>query len=266
MEENKVIQIEQPKQTFTVQMTEEKRAAMFHMLRGLRRRNLLMMLGLSALVGVVAVVAMKLEPWAVFLLGVVLAEDCYLLLNYLRWCARWKKDLAIGARRLDYELYSDYFTLNCTRHGDVLCYEKVEYKTVEQVQRIGAYLFISTAWKSYPFVADEVGEDCIFYTLPKSKQKEAYASGKNSTVSVLLIIGAILGLIVPILLLSLLPGLRENQGPYMWLFLLFTPLSLAVIGFGFYLKSKGYNYKREVIFGAAILFIQCVYGTYSIWG
>ena len=49
----------------------------------------------------------------------------------------------------------------------------------------------------------------------------------------------------------------------MWVFFLFLPVPIASIGFGFYLKKKGYKYKKNVIVGFIMATLLCVYGSFT---
>ena len=49
----------------------------------------------------------------------------------------------------------------------------------------------------------------------------------------------------------------------MWVFFLMTPIPLSSIIFGFILKSKGYQYKKNVIVGLIVVILLCVYGSFA---
>ena len=49
----------------------------------------------------------------------------------------------------------------------------------------------------------------------------------------------------------------------MWVFFLFLPVPFASIVFGFYLKKKGYKYKKNVIVGIIMAALLCIYGSFT---
>ncbi|MBQ2875799.1 MAG: hypothetical protein IJE25_02175, partial [Clostridia bacterium] len=49
----------------------------------------------------------------------------------------------------------------------------------------------------------------------------------------------------------------------MWIFFLFLPVPIASIVFGFYLKKKGYKYKKNVIVGIIMAALLCIYGSFT---
>ena len=49
----------------------------------------------------------------------------------------------------------------------------------------------------------------------------------------------------------------------MWVFFLFLPVPIASIVFGFYLKKKGYKYKKNVIVGVIMAALLCIYGSFT---
>ena len=49
----------------------------------------------------------------------------------------------------------------------------------------------------------------------------------------------------------------------MWVFFLFLPIPIASIVSGFYLKKKGYKYKKNIIVGFIMAALLCIYGSFS---
>ena len=49
----------------------------------------------------------------------------------------------------------------------------------------------------------------------------------------------------------------------MWVFFLFLPVPIASIVFGFYLKKKGYKYKKNVVVGIIMAALLCIYGSFN---
>ena len=58
-------------------------------------------------------------------------------------------------------------------------------------------------------------------------------------------------------------GMKIYGKLYMWIFFLFLPVPIASIVFGFYLKKKGYKYKKNVIVGIIMAALLCIYGSFT---
>ena len=63
--------------------------------------------------------------------------------------------------------------------------------------------------------------------------------------------------------MAILLGINQAMTENMWVFFLFLPIPIASIVFGFYLKKKGYKYKKNVIVGFIMAALLCIYGSFT---
>ena len=82
-------------------------------------------------------------------------------------------------------------------------------------------------------------------------------------ISILLFVLSICTLWGALLGVSILSEIHPNMADNMWVFFLFLPIPLASVVFGFYLKKKGYRYKKNVIVGWIIAALLCIYGSFT---
>ncbi|MBQ8817219.1 MAG: hypothetical protein IJZ83_01450 [Clostridia bacterium] len=89
--------------------------------------------------------------------------------------------------------------------------------------------------------------------------------GRQRVISILLFAFSICsiwgGLIGTAILSVINPGAMEYEN--MWAFFLFLPIPIASIMFGFYLKKKGFKYKKNVIVGFIMAALLCIYGSFT---
>ena len=165
-----------------------------------------------------------------------------------------------------YDIFDGYFVLNISRNGEITKTLKFYFDEIEKIYDFGKYFVISAAGQSYIIKKEDLIPDSAFLALSMNAPKKTEVKKPNNilrTVSILLfvlslctIFGALLGVSA---LSSLNPTMEEN----MWVFFLFTPIPVASIVFGFYLKKKGCKYKKNVIVGFIMAAILCLYGSFS---
>lgn len=96
---------------------------------------------------------------------------------------------------------------------------------------------------------------------PKAEKRKPY--GGLRAISILLFVLSICtiwGALIAVAALSSINGMTvENT----WAFFLFLPVPIASIVFGFYLKKKGFKYKKNVIVGFIMAGVLTLYGSFS---
>ena len=114
----------------------------------------------------------------------------------------------------------------------------------------------------------EAGES---YTFQYSEQelraiaKDGCASliRRTAVISDWLFVLSVLSIFGAIFVVSLLSEITYVMTEHMWVFFLFLPIPLASFAFGFRLKKKGYDYKKNVIAGIIVAALLCVFGSFT---
>lgn len=99
-----------------------------------------------------------------------------------------------------------------------------------------------------------------FFPTSKSLQKP---NGVWRAVSIFLFVLSILsiwGALLCVAIVSTLINAVANEA--MWIFFPFALIPIASIIFGFYMKKKGYKYKKNVIVGFIMAILLCIYGSF----
>ncbi len=83
-------------------------------------------------------------------------------------------------------------------------------------------------------------------------------------ISIALFILSIATILFALIIVTELSGLNQAATlESMWIFFLFLPVPIASIVLGFYLKKKGYKYKKNVIVGFIMAPLLCAYGSFT---
>ena len=107
-------------------------------------------------------------------------------------------------------------------------------------------------------------DSAFIHLLNNDKNKSVVYSSRDKfiTLSNLLFVLSICTIFGALLVVAILTGINQLMGKNMWVFFLFLPIPMASVGFGFYLKKKGYRYKKNVIVGIIMGALLCIYGSF----
>lgn len=96
-----------------------------------------------------------------------------------------------------------------------------------------------------------------------SKIKEKAIPNKLRIISNILFAASLLSELTAITLISQVTNLSKFPIENMWICFLFTPIPIAPVIFGFMLKSKGYNYKKNIIVGIIMKISLCMRASFA---
>ena len=197
-----------------------------------------------------------------FLLGVISH-----IKGYFAYGKAWK----VSENRLlestySYEIFEGYFILNISKNGEVTKTLKIYFDDIEKIQSFGNYLILQIAGQSYIIKKDALIPESAFITFCNNTPNKVEAKkpkDKLKIVSILLFVLSICTILGALIGVAILSEINQAMTENMWVFFLFLPVPIASIVFGFYLKKKGYKYKKNVIVGIIVSALLCIYGSFT---
>jgi len=166
-----------------------------------------------------------------------------------------------------YEVFEDYLLLNISRNNEITTIQKVFFNEIEKIQSLGKYLVFQLFGQSYIIKKDSLIPDSAFTNLLENPQNIKVAKNPQGILKMISTLLVFLSVCTPwgaLYCESLLFRTGQMITENMWVFYLFLPVPIMSIGYGFYLKKKGYKYKKNVIVGFIMAVILCVFGSFSI--
>lgn len=205
------------------------------------------------------------DPFFGFLIGALALSLVQFGKAIYRYRQSWKRGLDKKlASEYVYEVFDDHLQIRIFRNDDLVHLVKYGFDEIGQMQPAGNYIFFSFGGPMYVVRKSALQENSFFYSymyhhpLP-SGMRAVY--GPKKTVSNVLFAASLLSVIAAALLSFAVSA--DNPllfGENLWLFFLFTPFPVASVAWGFYLKSKGYAYKKNVAVGIIMTILLCLYG------
>ncbi len=181
----------------------------------------------------------------------------------------------IVENQYDYEIYDDYFILKISSNQETVKFIKAYFSDFKSTIDIGKYTF----WKNdlnqlYIIDRSAIPIDSQFYRiLTKHKQVNLTTvyKLKYKVISLSLFIATLISIYAALfccaaIFESMTNSFNTNINAFsdtMWIFWLFLPIPVASVIYGFYLKSKGYKYRKNVIAGFIIAALLLIYGSFS---
>ena len=220
----------------------------------------------------------------IFLLVLAFAQDenntivglffgCFLigLISHVKGYFAYKKAWNAAGRRMmestySYEVFNGYFLLNISRNGEIIRTLKSYFDDIEKIQPFGKYLMMQISGQSFILKKEDLDANSVFLAFCNripTKVEPPKPKKVLKTVSVLLFVLSLLTIWGALFGVALLSGMNHADTENMWVFFLFTPIPIASVLFGFYLKKKGYKYKSNVIVGFIMAAFLCIYGSFS---
>ena len=201
------------------------------------------------------------------LLGFFLMGSILHITGFLAYRKAWKNsESRIIQSTYSYKLFDEYFLLNTSRNGEITETLKIHFDDIGKIQSFGNYLILQIAGQSYIIKKDALIPESAFITFcnnssskfeaKKPKDKLKIISGLLFVLSIFTIFGALIGV-------SILSGINQAMAENMWVFFSFLPVPVSSIVFGFYLKKKGYKYKKNVIVGVIMAALLSIYGSFT---
>ena len=267
LNDSEIIDIIDPKETYTFTYREEDMQALFrkesvpYVKRGIifpiACIVLFMLLACTAAPDVILGLVL-----GYFLLGVM-----YHLKGYFAYKKVWKDT----ARRIlqctySYEIFDNYFILKVIRNEEVVKTHKHYFEDIEAYHILGNYLVLRISGQSCIIKKDALHPDSAF--IARCNQLTDKVDAKKpkailNIISILLFVLSICTIGGALAGVAILSGINQVMTENMWIFFCFLPVPIASVAFGYYLKHKGYRYKKNVIVGIVMAVLLCIYGSFT---
>ena len=197
-----------------------------------------------------------------FLLGVV---------SHIKGCFVYRKAWKSSENKIlqstySYEIFDGYFVLSISRNEEITRTLKIYFDDIEKIQAFGNYLVLQIAGQSYIIKKDALIPKSAFITLCNNTPNKVEAKkpkDKLKIISILLFVLSICTIWGALIAVAILSGINQAMTENMWVFFLFLPIPIASVVFGFYLKKKGYKYKKNVVVGIIMAALLCIYGSFN---
>lgn len=197
-----------------------------------------------------------------FLLGVISH-----IKGYFSYGKAWKSsENKILQSTYSYEIFDGYFILKISKNEEITKTLKIYFEDIEKIQSFGNYLVLQIAGQSYIIKKDALIPNSAFITFCNNTPNKVEAKNpkdKFKTISILLFVLSICTILGALIVVAILSEINQAMTENMWVFFLFLPVPIASIVFGFYLKKKGYKYKKNVIVGGIMAALLCIYGSFT---
>ena len=197
-----------------------------------------------------------------FLIGVISH-----IKGYFAYSKAWKNsESRILESTYSYEIFEGYFILNISKNEEVTKSLKIYFDDIEKIHSFGNYLVLQIAGQSYIIKKDVLIPESAFITFcnnTPNKDEAKKPKDKLKIISFLLFVLSICTIWGALIGVAILSGINQAMTENMWIFFLFLPVPIASIVFGFYLKKKGYKYKKNVIVGIIMAALLCIYGSFT---
>lgn len=179
----------------------------------------------------------------------------------------WKRNFEnISQRTYEYKLFDTHILLYVYRNNEKIREYTCYFTDIEQIQQLDKWLFVYIGGQFFILRKNELKENSAFfsymYTHP-SKTAEIQLPSIWKFLSTLLFVVSLLSIFAAIILVSMLSETNGRFYENMWIFYLFSPLPIASVILGYFLKAKGYKYKKNLIVGFIMTFVLCIYGSFA---
>ena len=206
-----------------------------------------------------------------FLVGSFFGIYLTLLISYIKGYRLYKKEWAASEKRIpacvySYEIFEHYLILQISRCGEILRTQKIYFVDIEKFQTVGKYLFWQYAGQNHIMRRDALASDSALLSYCKrtpNKVEAKKVKDRPAVISDWLFVLSVLSIFGATFVVSLLSEITYVMTEHMWVFFLFLPIPLASFAFGFRLKKKGYDYKKNVIAGIIVTALLCVFGSFT---
>lgn len=200
--------------------------------------------------------------FGMFLLGII---------SHIKGIRLYRKNWNKSVKRIcrstyEYKVYEDYIHISICREGGEIHELKCPFVDIEQIQQIDKWLFLQFGGQAYILRKDELKESsAIFSYMYKNPSKivEKPMNNRRKVVSLILFVASLLSIVGALILVGVVSDKNNLFVENMWLFFLFTPIPIASIVWGFVLKAKNYQYKKNIIAGIIMVTLLCIYGSFS---
>ena len=231
-------------------------------------RPLVSMVILVAVLCVIPLVFMLTSDTSDIAIGLWIGWWVALIFIYIMSLVLQKKNWRAAEKRSvdcvrQYEVYENYFTFKLFKNGELIQSAKVYFEEIEKVTVNGNFLQIQHRGIAYIFDKTTLIENSLLLSYAEKNGAKLESKGKSSALNVAaswLFLLAILSFFVAMVCEELLYLKNSLVSENMWVFFAFTPIPIASIAFGIYLKKKGEKYKKNVVVGIVMTILMCFFG------
>ena len=187
--------------------------------------------------------------------------------GYFAYSKAWKNsESRILESTYSYEIFDGFFILNISKNEEITRTLKIYFDDIEKIQSFGNYLVLQIAGQSYIIKKDVLIPESAFITFCNNTPNKVEAKkpkDKLKIISIIFFVLSICTILGALIGVAILSGINQAMTENMWVFFLFLPVPIASVVFGFYLKKKGYKYKKNVIVGIIMAALLCIYGSFT---
>lgn len=202
-----------------------------------------------------------------FVIGTVIGVLAVHLYFYIRGFLEYKKNWQGSVKYLcqstyDYKIYEDYFNLNVYRNDEIIRSYKCYFSDIENIQILQNWLLLQFGGNMFILKKNDLKENSAFYSYLYVNTSKAVMPKKYKICSNILFFGSLFSLLVGLDICVMLSEMNSLFVENMWAFFLPVVIPVASIVYGFFLKSKGYKYKKNIIAGIVMTIFLCIYGSF----
>ena len=165
-----------------------------------------------------------------------------------------------------YEIYDQYFISKISRNEEVIRTQKIYFYEIENIESFETYMVIRVAGMKYIIKKDCLRADSVFFYLFKQRTVKIEAKSPEKYLKIasnILFVFSLATIFCALFFVGKLSVINHAMTDNMWMFFVFVPVPVASVIFGFYLKKKGYKYKKNVITGFIMAALLCCYGSFT---
>ena len=188
--------------------------------------------------------------------------------NFQQQKKMWKTSIPRMSQSIyQYEIFEHYL-MSIVWLGEEKVFEQRCYFTnIKRVQILGEYLVFEYQGRISIMLKNQLQENlslCLQAKQHSLKTKKKIRDFVFSNLSIILFVVSLLSLPLALRLTAFLSDKNNLMVENMWVYFLCTPIPIASIIFGVILKSKGYKYLKNIIIGAIMLVLLCLYGLFPL--
>ncbi len=201
------------------------------------------------------------------IIGVLLYTVAINIAAYRKYKHDWKNaEARVAENEYSYKVFDDYFWVEIDTAGELKRRQKIYFSEIEKAVTIGQFLVLTVGGQGYYIKKSELHENSAFYQIKKDPEKQEARQAKAGlrVISIVLFVCSIASIWSALFGVAVANAVNRGfMEENMWVFFLFTPIPIASIIYGLYLKKNGFKYKKNIIVGIIMTALLCIYGSFS---
>lgn len=196
-------------------------------------------------------------------IGVLAVHLYFYIKGFLAYKKNWQGSVKYLCKSTyDYKIYEDYFYLNVYRNDEIIRSYKCYFSDIENIQILQNWLLLQFGGNMFILKKNDLKENSAFYSYLYVNTSKAVTPKKYKVCSNILFVGSLFSLLVGLDICVMLSEMNSLFVENMWAFFLPVVIPVASVAYGFFLKSKGYKYKKNIIAGIVMTIFLCIYGSF----